>query len=383
MNKVRIKVCDSSKHFINYLIYNKIYYDSLEINDCSYYLNVVFDDYKKISRRYETYVVSYFGKYKIKNFMYVNRYLIISMFFGLLLLYNLSITIFDIEINTDDELIRNKIIDSLNKNEISVYKKKKSFSEIEKIKENILKENEDILEWLEIENKGCKYIVNLTKRVKNNTNYESNPSSIIAKKDGLIKHIVIHSGSKIRDVNDYVKKGEVLISGNILKNEEVVDKVKSEGKVYAEVWYLTKVNIPLTYNKKVKTGKVVNRYYIKINNKEFTIIGKYNSDDSETTNKVVIDKPYLPFIIYKEKIIEYKTETIKLDYDGALNKGIEKCENEIKSKLSSDEYIISKNVLKKEVNSSKMYIEVFFKVYENIGLTSNIESIGDNNEISN
>ena len=124
-------------------------------------------------------------------------------------------------------------------------------------------------------------------------------------------------------------------------------------------------------------------FYIKINNKEFTIIGKYNSDNSENNNKVVIDKPYLPFIIYKEKIIEHKTETIKLDYDGALNKGIEKCENEIKSKLSSDEYIISKNVLKKEVNSSKMYMEVFFKVYENIGVTSNIEKKEDRNGGSN
>ena len=45
-------------------------------------------------------------------------------------------------------------------------------------------------------------------------------------------------------------------------------------------------------------------------------------------------------------------------------------ENEIKKNLDIEEYIISKNVLKNELKSSKMYIEVFFKVYENIGTTS-------------
>ena len=36
-------------------------------------------------------------------------------------------------------------------------------------------------------------------------------------------------------------------------------------------------------------------------------------------------------------------------------------------------FSISKNTLKKEVKYSKMYIEVFFKIYKNIGYTSNID----------
>ena len=37
---------------------------------------------------------------------------------------------------------------------------------------------------------------------------------------------------------------------------------------------------------------------------------------------------------------------------------------------------------KKQVNSSKMYIEVFYKVYESIGVTSKILEKEDLNEIS-
>ena len=53
----------------------------------------------------------------------------------------------------------------------------------------------------------------------------------------------------------------------------------------------------------------------------------------------------------------------------ALQKALKLSENEIKKNLDIEEYIISKNVLKKELKSSKMYIEVFLKVYENIGTT--------------
>ena len=46
---------------------------------------------------------------------------------------------------------------------------------------------------------------------------------------------------------------------------------------------------------------------------------------------------------------------------------------QILKRLDKDEYIISKKVLKKEVNSSKIYLEVFFKVYENIAVSTNVE----------
>ena len=66
-----------------------------------------------------------------------------------------------------------------------------------------------------------------------------------------------------------------------------------------------------------------------------------------------------------------------INEEEALNLALKRSEEKIKNKLSKDEYIISKKVLKKEVNYSKMYVEVFFKVYENIGVTSNIDIIGE------
>ena len=62
---------------------------------------------------------------------------------------------------------------------------------------------------------------------------------------------------------------------------------------------------------------------------------------------------------------------------------MEKSVFEIENSLDDGEYIISKNVLKKGVKSSKMYLEVFFKVYEDIGVTSNIFEEENMNEECN
>ena len=382
-NKVKIEVYDDNG-FINYLVYHYIKYSSLIKCDNYYSLIVSIDDYKKISRRYKTTIIKYYGRNGLINFIKYHKYMLISLMISLMLLNILTHTIFEIRIDTDDEELKTIIMSDLNNNGISLYKKKKRFEELTIIKENILSNNKDLLEWLEINEKGTIYIVNLTKRVKNN-NIEINNevSSIIAKKDGLIKHITASSGVKKVDINDYVKKGDILISGNIIKNEELITQVKSIGEVYAEVWYIVSISIPFDYTEYVETGNIINRYYLDINGNEFTLTGKYDSDNVICTKKLLLDKPYLFFKLYKENKREYEYKEYHVNESEAYNEALKRSELQIKNRLNNDEYIISKKVLKKVVKNDKMYLEVFFKVYENIGVTSNIEDIGENDASSN
>ena len=383
-NKVKIIVYENSNKFLNYLVYHSIYYEDLTLND-NYILTIDYEDYKKISRRYKTKIIKYYGKRFIINYLDTNKYMLISLFISFLVLYLLTNTIFKININTNDEKLYNLINNSLKENNISIYKRKKTFKELKKIKEKILKNNEESLEWIEIKEKGCIYNVELTARVKNKeNNSDNNPKDIVASKDGLIKYITSSSGVKLKDVNDYVKKGEVLISGNIIKGEDtLITQVRAKGKVYAEVWYTVNITIPFNYVEYVETGKVINHYYLDIAGKKFTLIGKYDSNFTMNTKDLVLEKPYLFFKLYKETKREYKYKEFNINENEAYKEALKRSENKIKSKLNDNEYIISKKVLKKEVNSSKMYVEVFFKVYENIGVTSNIVEKDDLNGVSN
>ena len=382
---VRLIIYENNNNFLNYLFYNNIYYEDLIKSKNYYILTVSFDNYKKLNRRYKCEVIRFYGKRFLINFIFVHKYMLISFLISMFILYLLSNTIFQININTNNNDIIKIINESLKSNGIEIYKRKKSFKEIEKIKENILKNNEDTLEWLEIKEKGCTYTIDITPRVKNKINNSNNEvSSIVAAKDAKIMFIVTSSGTKIKDKGDYVKKGEVIISGNIMKGDAVSYQVKSRGKVYGEVWYTVDITVPFTYTEYVDTGKIINHYYLDIFGNEFTLIGKYKSNNTINTKKLILDKPYLPFKLYKEEMRKYEYKEFKIDENEAFKEAIKRSNDKIKNMLDSDEYIISKNVLKKEVFSSKIKVEVFYKVYENIGVTSKIENIKEkDNETRN
>lgn len=379
MNKVRIVVNENSNKFLNYLIYNKIYYDSLNKNNEYFVLDVSYDDYLYIRRRYKCHIVKYYGKKNIVNIYENNKYVLLSLIISFMLLFLLCNTIFDIKINSDNKDIINIINNSLSDNGIGVYKRKVSFDKLNSIKNKILEDNKDTLEWIEIREKGCIYYIDVTPRVKSNNNADNSlPSDIVAEKDGVIKHIVVHRGSKVIDNGDYVKKGDILISGNIIKNENVIDKVHSEGVIYAETWKTVNISIPFKRIDYVYK-KTINHYYLDIFGHKFTISGKYDSDNTINKKSIVLDKPYLFFKLYKEEKKIYDYNEVVLNKEEAYNEALNRSIDVINKKLSSDEYIISKKVLKKEVKRSKINLEVFFKVYEKIGITSEIQDIGEEN----
>lgn len=379
MNKVRIVVNENSNKFLNYLIYNKIYYDSLNKYNEYFVLDVSYDDYLYIRRRYKCHIVKYYGKKNIVNIYENNKYVLLSLIISFMLLFLLCNTIFDIKINSDNKDIINIINNSLSDNGIDVYKRKVSFDKLNSIKNKILEDNKDTLEWIEIREKGCIYYIDVTPRVKSNNNVDNSlPSDIVAEKDGVIKHIVVHRGSKVIDNGDYVKKGDILISGNIIKNENVIDKVHSEGVIYAETWKTVNISIPFKRIDYVYK-KTINHYYLDIFGHKFTISGKYDSDNTINKKSIVLDKPYLFFKLYKEEKKIYDYNEVILNKEEAYNEALNRSIDVINKKLSSDEYIISKKVLKKEVKRSKINLEVFFKVYEKIGVTSKIQDIGEEN----
>ena len=195
----------------------------------------------------------------------------------------------------------------------------------------------------------------------------------MASKDALIKHITSNRGVVIKDINDYVKKGEIIISGDLYKGETFIKSLQASGEVYGEVWYTVKTTIPYNYIEYVRTGKVINHYYIEFLGNKMTIAGKYNTNMSMNNTVVLVDKPYLGLKIYKETKELYDYKEFKIDKDEAYKEAIKRSDKSIQNKLKDKEYIISKKVLNISPMSSKIEIEVFYKVYENITDTSIIE----------
>ena len=154
-NDVKIIVDNPGIRFINYLIYNNIKYKYMNRIDDSFVLILDYSYYEKISKRYKVVIIKYYGKRFFINFFHTQKYLILSIIIGYLLLNLLCNTIFKITINTSDDKIYDIINSSLIDNDIKVYKKKKNFEEIELIKNKILNANEESIRRV---NSVCKLL---------------------------------------------------------------------------------------------------------------------------------------------------------------------------------------------------------------------------------
>ena len=267
-------------------------------------------------------------------------------------------------IDTDSEL-REIILADLEELGLKKYNFKISYKEKEKIEEKILEKEKDILEWIEIEEKGVSYEVKLIRRVKDDIKKETEPRDIVAKKTGFVTRIEAESGEVVTKKNAYVKKGDTLISGLIKNNGNIVSKTRAIGHVYAEIWYKVSLSLPRNYHEEIKTGKNKTVLEISFLSDDIALTDFDKYKHSKDTKTVLYKHPLLPISINLTKKEEVKTTDI--DFSENYEKNIKPLAIEkLKNKLGSDIKILSEKVLKKEENTDRIDIEIFFKVEEDI-----------------
>ncbi len=356
---------------LNVAIYN------LKYQQKYLYFEVSANDYAKLTKYLKSYKfipLNYLGIYKIRDFFYQYKILIICFIIGLGLLFLGSNLIVEVNVIHENKEIRELILDELESVGIKTLSFKKSYNQLQKIKEMLLEKYPDKLDWLEFEKDGMIYNVRVEERIITDTSKENKKCNIIATKEGTISNLKIASGEALVRPNDLVKKGDVLISGIIMYNEVEKARVCASGEVFAHTWYTVKVTIPFQHEEYQKTGKK-----------------KYNLVWENKNNKTSIFKPR--FVSFSK---DYKTLLALFDYkllleteyentkkvfnyteDEALEVGLAKAEENLKKKLGAKDTIIDKKVLKKYVNDSKMDIEIFIIANE---LISTEQIIAEENE---
>lgn len=365
MNRIVIKVCGkNTKLFIQKLIKENIEllnieyinYKEINIEIYSYELKKIL----KLKSIYEISITKYKGLLKLKRIIKKNKIFIITLLISFMLVIFLSNLIFEVRIVHNNNELVNILEQELSNYDIKKYKLKQSYNKLNIIKKEILKKYKNKIEWLEIIESGTTYIVRVEERKIIDNKINKNYQNIVAKKDAIIKKIVSSKGAIVKSLNDYVKKGDVIISSNILLNEVVKDRVVADGTIYGEVWYEITIEYPLHYKeekiigtKNIITPTIFNRNIL------------FNKN-SIYINKILYKNNYFPFSInYQvQHEIEYIDEIYSLDE--AINKAISLGRSKLNSKLNNDEYIIMEKQLKIDLKNSKIVIDMFYSVYENI-----------------
>ena len=328
---------------------------------------------EKIKTVYEIKIIDFKGLEKAKNIVLNSKYIIIFVLFFLIILYILSNIIFDINIITTDSKMKEILLEDLNNEGIKKYKFKKKYIEIEKIKKKILSKHKSDIEWIEIECIGTKYIIKYEPRIKNKKSKEIKKQNIISKYDALIKNMNITKGEIIKDVGTYVKKGDIIVSGEVKLNEELKEIIGARGNVYGEVWYNVKVKYPYKYYEERETGRKSKVLVIKFLNKKIELfnVKKYNKKIIE--EKIILNNYLLPINISFENQKEIKVINKKYNENELIDESLKYSIKKIEKILKKDEYIYKYKVLNKSKNKNSLTLNIFFSVIKNITLYKNIE----------
>lgn len=368
MNKFKILIQGKNpEYFLKKLINLNVNLYEVTINKNKLIILVDEVDYKKISKiktSYDIQVLNLYGFNKLKYL--IKKYFIFIIFFcmGILIDIILSNIIFDIEIIHPNQNIKDIVYRRLCQYGISKYKFKVNFKQKENIINDILKNEKDNIEWIEIEEIGTKYIVKVEQRKKNNLVNDCRDRNIVAKKNATIYSISADSGEIVKKKLDYVLKGETIISGIIHNKEDVVSKKCAIGKVIGEVWYSVNIELPTYYSNEYYTNEKKYGFNINLFKRDINLFNKYKKFK---VNRIYSFNNSLLPINYN--FVQYK-EIVLNDYFYDLNNcektALEMVDDKIYDKLGDTAQVVSKKVLKKDMKESKIIIEVFVKVLEDI-----------------
>ena len=172
---------------------------------------------------------------------------LVALVISLCFYFTLSNKIWIINITGDSQTLNEFIKNELLENKIYVGAKKIDNTKLSEIQKKILFDNFDTIEYLSLKNNGsCIDATYKIKRVENEKNKYK--KSLYASKDGMIKSFDILSGEKAVEVNDYVKKGDLLVKDIITTDYNEQIYIGTYGSVYAYTWYYVTIQSYLTGN---------------------------------------------------------------------------------------------------------------------------------------
>ena len=378
---VKIKVEGKNiNNYIDKLIKRKI--NIIKIIPISYkevHIILNINEYKKLKKiktvLYKITIISYMGKLKLKKTIKKNSILLSFLLLGVILIILLSRIIFKVEVIHQDKSIRLLLTDELKKYNIKKYSFKKNYKELESIEDKILKNNKDKLEWIEITETGTKYTVRVEERKINEKKEEKQYQNIISKKDAIITSVKAISGEKLKTINDYVKKGDIIIAGYITLPDNSKVPTTASGEVLGEVWYKVKIDYPFIYQEKKLTGRKKTVYAIYFFNKR---IGLFNFNKYKTFSskiKILIKKSFPNIYLVKEK--QYETKVLDEVYteDMAKNKGVDYIKQKLMKENIDIKEIKEVKILTSSSDEDSIKMNLFIKAIERI---DNISILDEN-----
>ncbi len=261
---------------------NIIIYNLKKVDEYTYVFETDIGQKKKIYKLFKKVkIVKRTGIYRIIYNLLKRKTTIIALIIALSLFFISSNRIYEITINGTSESISSMLKVELEAMGLKKYAPKPTFNELLTYEKKLKSTFYDYIEFLELRLEGINLNCSYTKR-RNEIDLPIKSGSKYASKNGIISHFIVSSGEiKVKE-NQYVEKGDLLISDTIITptGEEIT--VGVEGQVYAYTWTIVEVEDSL--NKNEEEVELLNRL---IDRASTLVASQFNKEEKILEEKVL------------------------------------------------------------------------------------------------
>ncbi len=304
------------------------------------------------------------------------KILVFGALFFIASLYLLSSFVWLIGIEGTNRIDSGEITAFLAQNDLKIGSFKPILSD-KKYEELLIEHFKDIA-WIDMEIKGTRVTVRLTETIpKTEVIDTSTPADIIADRPGLIVSVATSSGTPKVKQGDVVKKGDLLVSSEVLigtpEEEYTKKQVHASAVVTAKLYYDVNLDVKLSYTEKKYTGKVTDNYSIMLFGNK---IGLFNRgiiyecfDKTLSEHRLNFGKNYpLPVVGVKEQYSEF----VNVEHSRSVEQAKELANLLLEQKLSVDfpavAEIVDKNISFTEYDD-RVELNAVITTIESIGIT--------------
>lgn len=328
--------------------------------------------------RYKLYFIKKRGSPFSLNRILIKRPLVIAIISSFLLLFYLSNLVWRVEITGVRPEIEQQIQASLADQGVYQGRLKFLIEPPNKVQKKLLEVHPELL-WVGVQEKGTTYQLEAVEKTIVPERDVGKPSNIIASKDGVIVDMYVEKGKPLVGINDFVEKGETLVTGDLANKGEEEDSKDSEqpnyiavkAEIYANTWYEVSLTIPLEAQYQTLTGEQSNKYRLGMGRFNIPIWGlfskSYNTSQVETAKK-----PFnfllwqLPIHFIREDIYQVENVEEERTIEQARSIGIKQAKQEIIQELGHEVEIRSEKILHESLENGKVNLHLYFTVKENI-----------------
>ena len=224
------------------------------------------------------------------------------------------------------------------------------------------------LAWVGISVQGVTLTIRVAEKMED-TRDLSSYGDVVAKKDGTIRRIFVLRGQKAAEPGDTVKSGDVLISGDIVYEEEgkdpVYDRTAAKGTVFASVRYEGVCRVAMTRQELLPTGNTAGILWLSGPNTHLCLWGE---DKDPFSHSVVAEGKVSLFgwQLLTKTYREAEVHNIRISEAEAQALAEEKAGERAKEQMTKDSLLLDRKVEVKTLENGVIEVRVILECEEEI-----------------